>query len=189
MVDIEELPDDTKKLKAILVEQRQAYVELQEKFEVLRRLYFGQSSEKLTEEDRRQMRLFNEAEELDDAEAATEEPSSLTIGEHRRKKPGRKAISKDLPREEVIHDLDPAEKRCECCGEDRPLLDEEKSEEIEIIPASVKVLRHIRKVYGPCRCKGFESSEQPPILRSAMPLSIPAETCHPFRFKVATHSG
>jgi transposase len=171
VVDIEELPDDTKKLKAILVEQRQAYVELQEKFETLRRLYFGQSSEKLTEEDRRQMRLFNEAEELAEGstEAATEEPASLTVGEHRRKKPGRKAISKDLPREEVIHDLDSEQKRCECCGEDRPLLDEESSEEIEIIPASVKVLRHIRKVYGPCRCKGFESSEQLPILRAAMP--------------------
>jgi transposase len=169
VVDIEQLPDDTKKLKAMLVEQRQAYVELQEKFETLRRMYFGTSSEKLSEEDQRQMRLFNEAEEFGEEPSENEESESISVDGHRREKPGRKPISKDLPREEIIHDVSEEEKRCSCCGELRPELDDETSEEIEIVPASVKVLRHIRKVYGPCRCKDFEASEQQPIARGATP--------------------
>ena len=57
-IDIEKLSNDTQELKTMFVEvlgehgrvvdeQRQACLELQEKFEALRRLYFGQSSEKL----------------------------------------------------------------------------------------------------------------------------------------------
>lgn len=43
-IDVEHLPNDTAKLKTMLVEQRRAYEELQEKFDLLRRLHFGQSS-------------------------------------------------------------------------------------------------------------------------------------------------
>jgi len=156
----------------IVDEQRSAYRELQEKFEVLRRLHFGQSSEKLSEEDQRQMRLFDEAEKL--AEGESSEDASVSVGEHRRKKPGRKPISKDLPREEVVHDLEDGQKYCRCCGKERPQFDDEISEELEIVPASVKVVRHIRKVYGPCTCKDFESSEQAPVLRGVMsPRMLP----------------
>lgn len=165
-IDVEQLPDDTKKLKAMLVEQRRAYEELQEKFELLRRVHFGQSSEKLTPEDIRQMRLFNEAEEL--AHSNEEHSPTVTVGEHHRKKPGRRAISADIPREEVIHDLQPEQKRCPCCGKDRPLLDDEITEEVEIVPARAKVLRHIRKVYGPCGCSAFEASKDPPVVRAPM---------------------
>lgn len=181
-IDVEQLPDDTRTLKTMLVEQRSAYQELYEKFETLRRLYFGTSSEKLTEEDHRQMRLFNEAEELDSSSGETdsEESASLTVGEYRRKKPGRKAISRDLPREEIVHDVNEDEKKCRCCGEQRPGLKDETSEEIEIIPASVKVFRHIRKVYGPCSCKQFAGSEQPPVLRGEMaPRMIPGSIATP----------
>ena len=184
-IDLRRLPDDTKKLKAIvrrlaeerarlardhdhrdeehrraLEEQRQAYEQLQEKFRVLHRLYFGRSSERRSEEDHRQALLFNEAE--DGAEELSsftdEQAASVLIPEHRRKRPGRKGISKDLPREVVVHDLSEEEKRCPCCGEQRPLIGEETTEEVDIIPAQVKVLRHVRPVYGPCDCAASSMS-------------------------------
>ena len=46
---------------------------------------------------------------------------------------------------------------------------EEVSEELEIIPAQVKVLRHIRPKYGCHHCEGSSDEEQPPI-RIAAPV-------------------
>lgn len=116
------------------------------------------------------MRLFSEAEDQANGLSFADEESgtSIVVGEHRRKKSGRKATGGDAPREEVIHDLGEEEKRCRCCGKERPLLDDEITEEVEVVPARAKVLRHIRRVYGPCECKQFKASEQPPIVRAAV---------------------
>jgi len=126
--------------------------------------------------------LFNEAEDgVEELSSFTDEQAtSVLIGEHRRKRPGRKGISKDLPREVVVHDVSEEEKRCPCCGEDRPLISEEASEEVDIIPAQVKVLRHLRRVYGPCNCAGFADSENPAVVRAPMaPRMIPGSIAAP----------
>jgi len=143
------------------------YQTLREEYQKLQRKLFGTSSEKLPWENVRQLGLFNEAEA--GATPSPEPVSTITIAEHQRAKPGRRPISKDLPREIVVHDLTPQEKQCPCCGQDRPLVGEETTEEVDIIPAQVKVIQHIRKVYGPCRCKDFENSGKPPMERAAMP--------------------
>lgn len=194
-IDVEHLPQDTEELKAIvaqlaeqwqkreldhrraLEQQREAYEQLQEKFRILQRLHFGRSSEKLTEEDIRQGLLFNEAEtgaeELQ--RIAPEEAAGVLVPEHRRRRPGRKGISKDLPREEIVHDLSDEQKRCPCCGKDRPLIGEDASEEVDIVPAQVKVLRHLKRVYGPCDCEQFENTGSPAVIRAAAaPRMIPS---------------
>jgi len=181
-VDIKHLPADVEQLHRLvgelvaeaertLADERRAYQELSEKFEALRRLHFGQSSEKLTEEDIRQMLLFNEAEAgATELSALTvRQAASVHIAQHERTKPGRKPIADHLPREVVIHDLSDEEKRCPCCAKERPLVSEETSEEAEVIPAKVKVIRHVRRVYGPCRCEAFADSGAAPMVRSPMP--------------------
>lgn len=53
--------------------------------------------------------LFNEAEEIAEAVEPEQQAISYTSS-----KPKRKPLPKDLPREQIIHDID--DKRCACCG-------------------------------------------------------------------------
>jgi len=176
-VDAKSLPDDPQKLKDIissmkiqsaaqqaeleneLEKEREKYTRLHEKFMILQKMYFGRKSEKLTPEDKDQMYLFNEAEDG----SADNEPSCKPVDDdtviavkgYTKKKPGRKPIPSNIPREEVIHDLSDEEKQCPCCGKERPVIGREETEELEIIPAEIKVLKHIKLKYGPCACDDF----------------------------------
>ena len=174
------LPDDPELLKKIIesVEVKYNSLEanyrlLEEKYKTLQRRFFGKSSEKLTPEDELQGRLFDEAEdgvssEGEDAEK-NEESDITKVKEHVRKKTGRKHLPADLPREEVIHDLSEAEKKCPCCGEERKQIGSDETEELDIIPASIKVIKHVRLKYGPCDCDEFFNSGEAEIKKASAP--------------------
>ena len=55
----------------------------------------------------------------------------------------------DLPRIEVIHELPEHELTC-VCGCRKHAIGEEVSEQLEIVPMQIRVIKHVRKVYG-CR--------------------------------------
>ncbi len=55
-----------------------------------------------------------------------------------------------LQREIIKHELSDAERACPCCGELRHEIGEEVSEQLELIPARLKVLEHRRTKYA-CR--------------------------------------
>jgi transposase len=118
----------------------------------LKQQLFGRSSERHeSPAPANQGWLFNEAEAVSQAD---EPVATITIPAHSRKAPGRKAIADHLPRVDVIHDLAAAEKICPQDGTALECIGEERSEQIEFIPAKVQVLRHIRLKYAcPC-CKG-----------------------------------
>lgn len=151
------------------------YNYLNEKYNTIKRLFFGSKSEKLSPEDEHQMRLFNEAEEgLDSSsdsvdESAEEETNKIAVKGHTRKKSGRRPLPDYLPREEIVHDLTEEEKICPCCGNERPQIGEETTEELDIIPPKILVNKHIRKKYGPCKCDDFFGEEIPEIKTAAMP--------------------
>ncbi len=151
------------------------YRMLEEKHLTLVRKFFGKRSEKLTPEDESQGRLFNETEDgggpPDDD--GREETAPVTIVKaYERKKPGRKPLPDDLPREEVVHDLPEDEKRCPCCGKPRPVIGTEDSEELDIAPAKITVLHHVKMKYGPCGCDEFLNSGKPEIATAKMPERI-----------------
>ncbi|MBF8638788.1 IS66 family transposase [Pseudomonas fulva] len=73
------------------------------------------------------------------------------IGEDRGK---RKPLSADLPRIEVIHELPEHELTC-ACGCRKHVIGEETSEQLDIVPMQIRVLKHVRKVYG---CRGCETA-------------------------------
>jgi transposase len=172
-IDKNRLPDDTKLLKQIIIDlclkqkgyeeelkkERRKYLTIYEQFSSLRRLYFGKRSEKLSPDDKEQMHLFNEAEagagECDQKDELIPKEAVSRVKSYTRKKPGRKPLSPDLPREEVVHDLPEEEKKCPCCQKARPVIGKEETEELDIVPAKIKVIKHIRIKYGPCDCDGF----------------------------------
>ncbi len=59
----------------------------------------------------------------------------------------------ELPRVEVIHELPEHELTC-ACGCRKQVIGEETSEQLEIIPMQIRVIKHIRKTYA---CKGCEA--------------------------------
>ncbi len=60
----------------------------------------------------------------------------------------------DLPRIEVIHELPEHELTC-TCGCRKHAIGEEISEQLEIVPMQIRVIKHIRKVYA---CRGCETA-------------------------------
>ena len=150
---IEELQDLIRELTAKLEAEHAEKIEYQhealkhfEEIQLLRRRIFGRRTEKLSEEDRRQLLLFNEAEQILLAQASQppEKEESVEVHAHRRRKPGRKALPADLPRVETIHDLSEEEKRC-ACGQRMVRIRQKACEKFEIIPARIRV----RRLYGP----------------------------------------
>lgn len=133
-------------------------------------MLFGRRSEKLTKEEIDQLFLFNEAEDSVDKKVLEElKKEEITVLSYIRKKRGRKKLSEDIPRKEIIHDLDDEEKQCPCCGEDRPCIGEEVTEELDIIPQQIIVNKHIKKKYGPCSCDDFLTEEIPEVKTAKAP--------------------
>ena len=94
------------------------------------------------------------------------EAETLVVPEHTRRKPKRKPLPEDLPRVEVVHDLDEEEKVC-ACGANLSRIGEEVSEKLDIVPAKIQVIRHIRYKYACKSCEGVES--EGPTVKIAPP--------------------
>ena len=132
---------------------------------------YGKSSEKYVASDL-QGRLFNEAElptNQAEIEAAEEE---ITIPVNGRKKSGRKGLPKNLPRERIEYDLTDEEKICDC-GCQLVCIGEEITEQLDIVPAQIKVLQHVCKKYA-CQtgCKDNIKTAKKP--KQPIPKSVAA---------------
>ena len=130
------------------VVRKQNQIELLE--ERLRRLLahrFGRRSEQHPD----QFQLFNEAELL----TALPEESPLEeidVPAHkRRRKKSSHALPADLPRVEVVYELDADERHCSC-GEPLQRIGEDVLEQLAVIPQQYYVIRHVRPTYA-CTCK------------------------------------
>jgi transposase len=167
----ETLPDDPILLKQLLLslhEQvsakdqemlvKDGQIEhLREQNALLLQRLFGRKSEQTADPDSPQQDMFNEAESLTEAEPvapAAEVEEEVVAPVKRRGK--RKPLPADLPRVEVIHELPEHELTCACaCGCRKQVIGEETSEQLEIIPMQIRVIKHIRKTYA---CKGCETA-------------------------------
>lgn len=124
---------------------------LEEENALLRQRLFGRKSEQTVDPATPQLALFNEAESVVEPidEGAEEEAVAPT---QRRGK--RKPLPADLPRIEVIHELSEHELTC-ACGCRKHAIGEEVSEQLEIVPMQIRVIKHVRKVYG---CRACETA-------------------------------
>jgi transposase len=166
-------PDEACSLQDIVAKQareirrqQQRITVLEEYIRLQRHRQFGSRSEKAPG----QAELFDEAESLaEEGELPVEEEPVSEKGRPSKldQKPrGRKPLPAELPRIRVEHDLTEAEKTCPC-GAQRTVIGEETSEQLDIIPAKIQVLVHVRKKYA---CKHCEEGVQ---LASLPPQPIP----------------
>lgn len=165
-IQTKQLPDDPEILKGIIDDLQNALNHKSEQFKALQQLIFASKSEKTTPEDRLQMRLFDEAE---NESGEPESPSQETITYTREKKRGgRKPFSEIIPREEVLIDIEESEKQCGC-GHQMVRIGEEVSEQLDVVPAQVKVVRIVRPQYGCNNCEGSGDEDKPAVRIAPMP--------------------
>jgi len=158
------LPDDPQVLKGIIADLISRYEKqiaiLIEEIRLLRAQRFGRKSEKIVAStDIEQLLLFDEVPTpVEQAEEqAEEQDAEIGIPAHTRKKPGRKPLPEDLPRVEIVHDL-PAEAKICGCGCEKSRIGEEVSEQLDVIPAKMQVIRHVRPKYACRRCEGVDDA-------------------------------
>ena len=158
--------------EAIIAHKQQQIEQLLEQFRLQRHRQFGASSEQAPG----QGHLFNEVEILA-VEAVDDcvEDDSDKVDTEEKKKPARgrrQPLPAELPRIEIIHDIAESEKVC-ACGCRRHAMGEAVSEQLDIIPAQVRVIRHIRKKYACAQC------ESAPVTAPLPPQPIPRSNASP----------
>ena len=151
-------------------------LEIYEQLRLARRRMFGPSSESHAG----QGWLFNEAEALIESEPEAGdsaslpppaiEPSAQTLADTNKKKARgkRKPLPIELPRIDVVLDVPEAERTC-ACGTPMVEIGQDVSEQLDIVPMQVRVLRHIRKRYG-CP-KGDQAPISAPVPAQVLPKS------------------
>lgn len=129
---------------------------LKERLDLLLAQLYGKKSEKSTKHPDipGQLSYLEELEEKPSDEIP--EPKPVTVKPHNRKKRGRKPLPDDLPRVDIIHDISDEQKQCNC-GSPLDWIGEEVSEQLDFIPAQLRVLRHIRPKYACRSCEGVET--------------------------------
>jgi len=137
---------------------------LQHTIEQLLRNRYGRNSERLEDIDPALLLPIMQdylkgIEEEQVAEQQSDSPKEEDKSEketitYTRDKPKRKPLPKDLPRETIEYDLDESEKNCACCGDPLHRIGAETSEQLDIIPMSLRVIEHVRFKYACKSCEG-----------------------------------
>ncbi|RDH43737.1 IS66 family transposase zinc-finger binding domain-containing protein [Zooshikella ganghwensis] len=163
-----DLQAEIAKLTAKLAQQDLHIRWLEEQLRLSRYKRFASSSEKQSPD---QVALFDEAEQLqDEASEQEQEPdtTATTVTAHQRKS-RKPRIPEDWPREQIIHDLAEADKVCPHDGTYLVHIGDEIHEQLDIIPAQIKAIAHVRRKYScPCCEKYIVTATKPkqPIEKS-----------------------
>jgi transposase len=146
----------------------------------LRRMIFGTRSEKVSREIE-QLELKLEELETHEAERVT---AASTANTPAKSKPTRRPLPEHLPRE--VHTHLPAEDACPDCGGELRKLGEDVSEILERVPATYKVIRHVRVKMACSKCDVIVQAPAPsrPIERG---LAGPNLLAHVLVSKYAVH--
>jgi transposase len=156
------LPDEIQALQTLVLEQqdelaaREAEIEhLKFVIAKLRRREFGRRSERMVG----QLELS-----LEELEGMRGEAPTLPAGE-----PGAEAaparshrppLPAHLPRERVLHP--PQAECCPACGGTLKFLGDDLSEQLEYVPASFRVIRHVRPKFACAKCDAIVQAPAPP---------------------------
>jgi len=187
--ETEPLPTDVKGLTERVVqlsqqlEQQSLFIgQLLEQVRVSRHQQFGPRSERLSLD---QMALvFNEAEATvaEDAEVSSEPVAAaadaIVVPAPRRCRGGRRPLPPELPRVEVVHPLDEADCACKQCASTMAPIGQKISEQLDIVPAQIRVVRHVRQTYQCPNCEGQLTTAPMPAEPIPRSLATPGTLAH-----------
>lgn len=180
----EELVEENTSLNDKVAELEENMAELNRQLAVLKKMAFGSKSEKTkaVETNADQMSLFNEAESEQSTAAREEEKELVVKGYTRKKKRSKDEIWKDLPIEEVVHEVE--NKVCPECGTKMEVIGKEYlHEELVYVPAKIFRRKHFAEVVKCPDCGEFKEiskSEKTVIVKGEAPKTVfPKSYCSP----------
>ena len=150
-----QLQQENARLLALIGQKDQTIQTLQHQLHLFRTARFGRKSEKGVIPEQLALQ-FDEAlpvEESTQAEPCATETETITYT-RTKKGTGRKPLPKSLPYIEKIHDLSDDEKQC-ACGCALTHINDEVTEQLDVVPQMTFRVVHIRKKYA---CKGCEET-------------------------------
>jgi transposase len=176
---------DVESLRALVLAQRTEIENLNLLVLKLKRMHFGQRSEKLNADiSQLELRL----EELEVGQAAAESLSAqmavVAVNEKVAKKPARRPLPAELPRE--VETISPKQEACPDCGGMLRPLGEDVSEVLEYVPARFKVIRTVRPKLS-CACCSRIVQEPAPHRPIDKGLAGPGLLAHVLVAKYADH--
>lgn len=145
-----------------------------EQVKLIKHKQFGKQSEKTPE----QISLLFDASEADEVSVIETQNEAQKIADlitvtYKRprniKTVGRKIDTSNLPRERIIHDLTCDQKTC-ACGCELTMIGEDVSEQLELIPAQLKVIEHVKLKYACRDCETITSAKKE--IESPLPKSM-----------------
>lgn len=175
-MDVKSLPKEAqqyiKGLESKVNSWETKYHALEERFKLELFKKYNRSSEK---ENAAQILLFDSEPEL----IPEEETNTQEVASYTKKKPGRKKINENLPREEVLIDILEEDKKCGC-GAELVKIGEEIAERVKVIPEQMWVERTIRPKYACKVCEGSGDEDKPAVrVAPAAPSIIPKSIVTP----------
>jgi transposase len=147
----------------------------------LRRMMFGTKSEKIAHEiEQLELKL----DELETARALQTSVQPESRSEERPARPSRRPLPEQLPREVHVHDAGVTS--CPDCGGELHRFGEDVSEILDYVPASFRVIRHVRPKYSCKSCERIVEAAAPsrPIERG---LAGPGLLAHVLVSKYCEH--
>ncbi len=163
--NIETLQSQVELQSHTIQEQARGQEELEHRIAKLLKQLYGSRRERFIDPD--QLLLFDE----DDLKALEQEARELDRQEKlEAKKPakkrtphGRRGLPEHLSGEIARHELPVQERSCPCCGSERAEIGHESSEQLEYVPAVLKVLVHQRVKYACRKCQEHVSIAAGPV--------------------------
>jgi hypothetical protein len=168
--------------QAELLERAEQIEHLRLVVEKLRRILFGRKSEKLS------IQLDQLELQLEEMEAIHTEFASVADGDAQSDnlgaKPFRKPLPVHLPRQIITHE--PEHQCCPDCGVDLRHFGEDVSEQLDYVPESFRVIRHVRPKFACSKCETVVEAPAPsrPIARG---LAAAGLLAHVLVSKYADH--
>ena len=101
-----------------------------------------------------------------------------TACRYRRKKGGRKRLPKSFPRVDIVYELDETDCQCGNCHRLLTPVSEKVSEQLDIRPATVRVIRHVRKTYACESCDGAMTTAPMPVQPIPRSMASPGTLAH-----------
>jgi len=179
--ELQQLRDTVSTLEQALSVRSLEIEQLKLQLAKLRRMQFGRKSEKL---DRQIEQLETRLEDLLAEEGDHRVDSAVSAPTLTTPRPARQPLPAHLPRE--VRVLEPEEQDCPSCGGKLKPLGEDVSEQLDLINAAFKVIRHIRRKKACACCDVIVQAPAPsrPIERG---IAAPGLLAHILVSKFADH--
>ena len=162
---VRSLRDTTNEQHTKLQHKERLIEQLMEQLRLARHKQFGASSE-VHHVD--QIALFAVPEVSEDN--AVNEHDTITVPAHRRQRGGRKPLPPELERIDIVHELSEAQQYCPHDGARLRAIAQCITEQLDIVPAQMRVLRHIRNTYA-CPCCD-DTIKTAPMPKQPIPKSL-----------------